>query len=94
MCAIQHRSDGRLCRFVDPKKEQEYNIMNEELQRLLEQPTASVPEVRRIALGMSRNAAYSAVRNGTFPFPVIVAGGRVLVPTVNIRRLLVEGAAS
>jgi hypothetical protein len=47
--------------------------MNAELEKLLEKPTASVPAVGRV-LGMSRNTAYAAVRNGTFPFPTIVAG--------------------
>jgi hypothetical protein len=68
--------------------------MNAELEKLLEKPTASVPAVGKICLGMSRNAAYAAVRNGTFPFPTIVAGGRMLVPTVHVRRALVEGVAS
>jgi predicted DNA-binding transcriptional regulator AlpA len=66
--------------------------MNTELEKILERPTASVPEAGRI-LGMGRNASYAAVRDGKFPFPTIVAGGRVRVPTVHIRRLLVEGAA-
>jgi hypothetical protein len=68
--------------------------MNKELEKLLEKPTASIPEVGKICLNMSRNAAYAAVRNGTFPFPTIVAGGRTLVPTVHIRRKLVEGMSS
>jgi hypothetical protein len=37
--------------------------MNKELEKLLEKPTASIPEVGKICLNMSRNAAYAAVRS-------------------------------
>jgi hypothetical protein len=67
--------------------------MNAELEKLLEKPTASVPAVGKICLGLGRNASYASVRRGDFHFPVMTVGGRMLVPTVHIRRRLVEGAA-
>jgi hypothetical protein len=50
------------------------------------QPTMSVwPEVGK-ALGLSRAATYNAVSRGDIPS--IKIGGRLLIPTAGVRRLL------
>jgi excisionase family DNA binding protein len=48
-------------------------------------PTVSVPEAARI-LGVGRAVGYAAVKSGELP--AIRVGGRVLVPTAALRRLL------
>lgn len=40
------------------------------------------------ALGIGESSAYSAVKNNTFPVPVIKIGGRYTVPTAPLRELL------
>jgi predicted DNA-binding transcriptional regulator AlpA len=56
------------------------------------QPTMTVwPEVGR-ALGLSRAAAYAAVARGDIP--ALRIGGRVIVPTAAVRRLLQLDAAA
>jgi hypothetical protein len=60
--------------------------MNEELTKLLSQPTASVPDVGRICFGLSRNGSFDAAKRGDFPTMPI---GRLLkVPTESLRRKL------
>lgn len=51
--------------------------------------TITVPEVAKL-LGLSRNGAYVAVRNGEIPS--IRIGRRVVVPKLAIERLLDGGA--
>lgn len=56
--------------------------MNQE--ELMALPVAvDVPTAGRV-LGLSRNTAYRQVREGTFPLPVIRAGGRIRVPRAAI----------
>lgn len=40
------------------------------------------------ALGIGESSSYAAVKNGTFPVPVIKIGGRYTVPTAPLRELL------
>jgi len=61
--------------------------MNEELRKLLSNPTASVPEVGRVCFnGMSRNASYAAAKKGHIP--AIKVGGLLFVPTSELRKKL------
>jgi hypothetical protein len=60
--------------------------MNEELQKLLAEPTADVPEVGRICFGLSRNGSYDAAKRGDFP--TIKVGRLLKVPTAALSRLL------
>jgi hypothetical protein len=60
--------------------------MNEELQKLLSEPTADVPEVGRICFGLSRNGSYDAAKRGDFP--TIKVGRLLKVPTAALCRLL------
>jgi len=39
-------------------------------------------------LGIDRNTGYRAIRDGTFPLPVIRVGRTIRVPTVALRRAL------
>ena len=59
----------------------------EELKEQLRKTTLSIPEAGAI-FDMSRNAAYLAAANGTFPVPIIRAGGKLRVSTAAIRRVL------
>lgn len=60
--------------------------MNKELQELLSNPTADVPDVGRIIYGLSRNASYDAAKRGDFP--TIKIGRLLKVPTAPLRRQL------
>lgn len=51
--------------------------------------TYSVPEAGRL-MGISRNTAYEAARNGTLP--TIKFGSRYVVPRAALQRLLESGA--
>lgn len=65
--------------------------MNEDLVQLLNKPHATVPDVGRICFGLSRNAAYAAANSGEIPS--IRIGGRIVVPTAPLRKMLgLEGA--
>ena len=55
------------------------------LERLLRQPTVSVPEAGAM-LGMHYNAAYRAARDGRLPS--IRVSSRVRVPTAALKRML------
>jgi hypothetical protein len=60
--------------------------MQDELRRALrDQLTVSVPLAGRV-FDLSRNAAYAAVRKGEIPS--IRLGGRIVVPTAQLRRML------
>ena len=39
-------------------------------------------------IGISQGGAYKAIREGTFPTPVIKTGGRITVPTKQLLDLL------
>lgn len=60
--------------------------MNEELKRLLSNPTAPVPEVGRVCFGLSRNGSYDAARRGEIP--TIKMGRLLKVPTAALKRQL------
>ena len=60
--------------------------MNEELQKLLLRPTASVPEVGRIAFDLSRGASYEAAKRGDIQ--VIEMGRKKRVSTAWLRKKL------
>lgn len=60
--------------------------MNAELEALLSKPTASVPDVGRVCFSLAKNAAYAAAKSGQIPS--IRIGGRVVVPTAAIRKML------
>lgn len=50
-----------------------------------DEPTVDVPFAGR-ALGIGRNSAYEAARNGQIP--TIAVGGKLRVPTAALRRML------
>lgn len=50
-------------------------------------PTVSLGVAAKL-LGVSPSTAYTAVRNGKFPVPVIHVGSRIAVPTAPLRKLL------
>jgi hypothetical protein len=67
-------------------------MSNEELLKLLEQPTTTIPTAGK-ALGLSRNSAYEAARRGEIP--TLRFNKRLVVPTMPLRRLLgIEPQAS
>ncbi|MGO1991845.1 MAG: helix-turn-helix transcriptional regulator [Corynebacterium sp.] len=39
-------------------------------------------------LGVSKSSAYKSVQEGTFPVATIKVGGRIVVPTAPLRKLL------
>ena len=59
--------------------------MTDWLETILEKPAAKVPDVAR-ALGIGRNQAYEAVREGRIPSERY--GRRIIVPTAWLRRTL------
>ena len=61
--------------------------MNEELKKLLSQPTASIPDVGRICFGVSRNSAYALARAGTIP-TINLSPKVKRVPTAALRKML------
>jgi len=60
--------------------------MSPELKELLSKPTASVPDVGRLCFNLAKNASYAAARDGSLPS--IKIGGRVVVPTAALRKML------
>lgn len=55
------------------------------INQLRSRPTVSVPEAGAV-LGLSRNSSYQAANRGDIP--VIKIGGRLVVPTARLLRLL------
>jgi hypothetical protein len=53
------------------------------------QPTVSVYPTAASALGLGRTAAYAAAKRGEIP--TIRVGGRLVVPTAALRRMLYLG---
>jgi hypothetical protein len=60
--------------------------MNEELEKLLSMPTASITDVGWVCFGLCRNASYDAARRGDIP--TIKIGRLLKVPTSPLRRQL------
>jgi excisionase family DNA binding protein len=60
-------------------------MLGSDLKRVLSGTTTTVETAGRV-LGISRNAAYQAVRNGEIPS--IRMARRVVVPTTPLRRML------
>jgi excisionase family DNA binding protein len=52
--------------------------------------TYKIEEAARL-LGIGRNQAYDAARNGSFPVPIIEIGRRKLVPRAPLDQLLATG---
>ncbi len=46
-----------------------------------------------VELGIDRTTGYRAIREGTFPIPVIRVGRLIRVPTLALQRLLETGSA-
>lgn len=59
---------------------------NKELQALLAEPTASVPDVGRVCFKMSRTGSYEAAKRGDFP--TVKIGRLTFVPTGHLRKML------
>ena len=59
---------------------------------------ASLPDAREVplvsadvafaALGVDRSTGYRAIREGTFPLPIVRIGRVIRIPTIELRRLL------
>jgi excisionase family DNA binding protein len=62
--------------------------MKPEFERILSEPTTSVPEAGSV-MGLARNTAYEAARRGEIP--VLRFGNRLRVPTAKLRQMLLEG---
>jgi hypothetical protein len=60
-------------------------MSNEELMRLLDRPTITIPEAGRL-LDLSRNSAYDAAKRGEIP--TLRFNKRIVVPTMALRRML------
>lgn len=58
--------------------------IQEQYPELFNQPTTSLHVVAPL-LGISKTSAYKAVKDGTFPFPTLRIGGRIVVPTQPVR---------
>jgi hypothetical protein len=59
--------------------------MTDNVRAILNRPTCSVEEWRKI-FGLSKNPAYEAVKRGDVPS--IRVGGRILIPTAPLRKML------
>jgi hypothetical protein len=59
--------------------------MKAEFERILSEPTASVPEAG-LVMGLARNASYEAARRGEIP--VLRFGNRYRVSTARLRQML------
>jgi hypothetical protein len=60
--------------------------MDDEVRRALAEKVSVPVEIAGRAFGLSRGAAYTAVRNGQIPSLKI--GGKYVIPTAPIRRML------
>ena len=59
--------------------------MNAKFEKILAQPTASVPEAG-LLLGLARNASYEAAKRGEIP--TLRFGGKLRVPTAVLRKMI------
>jgi excisionase family DNA binding protein len=64
--------------------------MKEEFEKILSEPTTSVPEAGRL-LGLARNGAYEAAKRGEIP--TLRLGGKIRVPTAALKKMI-EGGTS
>jgi hypothetical protein len=60
--------------------------MNEEVQEILQKPTASVPDVGRVFYGLAANASYRAAKEGEIA--TVRIGGRILALTAPLKKLV------
>lgn len=60
--------------------------MNEDLKSLFSKPNASVQDAGRICFGLNKNMAYAAVARGEIPS--IRFGGKIVVPTAPLKKML------
>jgi hypothetical protein len=60
--------------------------MDEDVKKALREKLTVSVEVAGRAFGLSRNPAYTAVKTGEIPS--IKIGGRIVVPTSQVRRML------
>ena len=67
-------------------------MKNDELEKLLSQPTASVPDVGRVAFGLTRNGSYEAAKRGDIQ--VMEFGKLKRVSTAWVRQKLGLGATA
>jgi excisionase family DNA binding protein len=65
-------------------------MLIQDLEKLLSQPTVSVPEAGRL-LSLSRNGSYEAAKRGEIP--TLKFGSKLRVPTAALRRMI-EGEAA
>ena len=63
-------------------------IKTEEWERILSQPTTTIPKAGAV-LGLARNASYEAAHRGEIP--VLKFGNRFRVSTAILRKMLLEG---
>lgn len=59
--------------------------MKAEIEKILAEPTASVPDAG-IVLGLARNASYEAAKRGEIP--TLRFGGKLRVPTAALRKMI------
>ena len=64
--------------------------MKAEFERILAEPTTSVPEAGRL-LGLTRNGSYEAAKRGEIP--VLQFGNKKRVPTARLRKMIEDGTA-
>lgn len=62
-----------------------------DLEKLLSQPTVSVPEAGKV-LSLSRNGSYEAAKRGEIP--TLKFGSKLRVPTAALRKMLEQPAAA
>ncbi len=65
--------------------------MNAMFEKILSEPTASVPDAGKL-LGLARNASYEAAKRGEIP--TLRFGGKLRVPTAALRKMIEQPAAS
>jgi excisionase family DNA binding protein len=65
--------------------------LNEKFEKILAEPTASVPEAGML-LGLARNASYDAAKRGEIP--TLRFGGKLRVPTAALRKLIQQPDAA
>jgi excisionase family DNA binding protein len=65
--------------------------MNPKFEKILAEPTASVPEAG-LLLGLARNASYEAAKRGEIP--TLKFGGKLRVPTAALRKMIDHPAAA
>ena len=65
--------------------------MKAKIEKILSEPTASVPDAG-IVLGLARNASYAAAGRGEIP--TLRFGRKLRVPTATLRKMIGQPAAS